>query len=77
MHRILRYKNQNSCTAVPKFYGKIERYCGEQRKDSRNICKHRDIEKYKCSPDKQDEHWGWREEEGEEEQGSGQREHQH
>ena len=59
-----------SSAAVPKFYGKIERCWGEKKKIAEiHICKDRHKEKYKCSPDKQDVHSGWREEEGEEEQG--------
>ena len=67
-----------SSTAVTKVYGKITRCWGEKKKmEEIHICKHSYKEKCKCSPDKQDVHWGWREEEGEEEQGSGQREDQH
>ena len=58
--------------AVPKDVGEKKEKIAEI-----HLYKHRQKEKYKYSPDKQDVHWGWREEEGEEEQGSGQREDQH
>ena len=53
-----------SSTAVPKDVVEKKEKIAEI-----HLYKDRHKEKYKCSPDKQDVHSGWREEEGEEEQG--------